>query len=115
MALTCKEDFSDIFNELYQLVGIDKLESRVMVINALVKLSNEYGISQSSAFIEALHVDKTFYQDVVNAITVNETFFMREIETLEYLIEYIVKSSLPLRILSMPCSNAAEVYFNFTA
>jgi chemotaxis protein methyltransferase CheR len=51
-----------------------------------------------------------FLQEILNIATVNETFFMREINELKWLVDYIQKSDKQLKILSMPSSSGEEVY-----
>lgn len=57
------------------------------------------------------------FQELMNAITVNETYFFREKEQFEVLANKIlpelhrkIKSDRPLRILSAPCSTGEEPY-----
>ncbi len=61
--------------------------------------------------------NKKLLEELVNRITVNETYFFRESYQFEVLVDYcipeIVKSksgSEPIRILSAPCSTGEEVY-----
>ncbi len=55
-------------------------------------------------------------QDLINAITVNETYFWREHEQFLLLTNKILplidklKDSAPIRILVLPCSSGEEVY-----
>ena len=68
-------------------------------------------------YFEFLKRDNGEYQSLVNAMTVNETYFYREV----YQLECLVKSILPelvkkrgdgraLRIWSVPCSTGEEPY-----
>ena len=57
------------------------------------------------------------FQELMNAVTVNETYFYREKEQFEVLVEHILyeldaklPSSQPIRILSSPCSTGEEPY-----
>lgn len=57
------------------------------------------------------------FQELMNAMTVNETYFYREKEQFEVLANHIlpelhanIKSDRPLRILSAPCSTGEEPY-----
>ena len=61
--------------------------------------------------------DGTEFQELMNAITVNETYFFREKEQFEVLVDKILPelhaklpASKPLRILSSPCSTGEEPY-----
>jgi len=57
------------------------------------------------------------FQELMNAITVNETYFFREKYQFEILVKYILPEldkvravNEPLRILSSPCSTGEEAY-----
>ena len=61
--------------------------------------------------------DGSEFQELMNAITVNETYFFREVEQFEVLVNHILPelhsrlpASKPLRILSSPCSTGEEPY-----
>ena len=61
--------------------------------------------------------DGTEFQELMNAITVNETYFFREKDQFEVLVNSIlpelhnsIPGSRPLRILSSPCSTGEEPY-----
>jgi chemotaxis protein methyltransferase CheR len=57
------------------------------------------------------------FQDLMNAITVNETYFFREKEQIEALVAHMLPelhrkrpAEAPIRILSAPCSTGEEPY-----
>lgn len=57
------------------------------------------------------------FQELMNAVTVNETYFFREKEQFEVLAEHVLPelhaqrpAGVPLRILSSPCSTGEEPY-----
>ena len=61
--------------------------------------------------------DGTEFQELMNGITVNETYFFREVNQFEVLANYILPDlhkhrpkDVPLRILSSPCSTGEEPY-----
>ncbi len=61
--------------------------------------------------------DGTEFQELMNAVTVNETYFFREKDQFEVLVESILPDldkimpkNRPLRILSSPCSTGEEPY-----
>jgi chemotaxis protein methyltransferase CheR len=78
-----------------------------------VRISGSFGFRD---YFERLKRDSGEYQSLVNAMTVNETYFYREV----YQLECLVKSILPeltkkrgggaLRIWSVPCSTGEEPY-----
>lgn len=61
--------------------------------------------------------DGTEFQELMNAITVNETYFFREVNQLDVLAENLLPElsklrapNEPLRILSAPCATGEEPY-----
>jgi chemotaxis protein methyltransferase CheR len=64
-----------------------------------------------------LRGDQTEFQELVNLLTINETYFFREPEQINLLVEHIVPRLLaartdnsPVRILSAGCSSGEEPY-----
>ena len=104
------EEFERVINRVSSELGISNLSSRPMVKNSLKTLAREYAIGSEQAFLERYDSDATLHQKVINALTVNETYFLRERASLDWLVEYIQSQSYRLRVLSSPCSNGAEVY-----
>jgi chemotaxis protein methyltransferase CheR len=78
----------------------------------------KYNFKDFSSFYHTIrfHKNENVIQDLINAITVNETYFWREHEqfkilTQEILPKFIQKGMLPkVRILVSPCSSGEEVY-----
>jgi len=61
--------------------------------------------------------DGTEFQELMNAVTVNETYFFREYDQFEVLVNHVLPElhksrpqNEPLRILSSPCSTGEEPY-----
>lgn len=103
-------NFSKVTDFLYEETGITDLEKRVLSISNLKRYATENGVYSSNELLEKLKNSKEFYQEVINIITVNETFFMRELKELNWLIKFIEKSDKKLNILSLPCSSGEEIY-----
>ena len=83
------------------------LEQRIIV----TRLSN------SAEYFFRLQGSSDEFQDLVNLLTINETYFFREVEQLHLLTERLVPRLLmqrednrPLRILSAGCSTGEEPY-----
>lgn len=104
------ESFDLLIDRVSKELGISDLGSRALVKNALKMLAQEYAITTQEEFIQQYEDDGELHQKVINALTVNETYFLRERGSLDWLVRYIEHSSVSLNILSAPCSNGAEVY-----
>jgi chemotaxis protein methyltransferase CheR len=117
MPLTISESEYQKFCEFfYRRTGIQfGANKRYFVDKRLldrVRLSGSHGFRD---YFELLKRDSGEYQTLVNAMTVNETYFYREV----YQLECLVRSILPelvkrrasrrsLRIWSVPCSTGEE-------
>ena len=53
--------------------------------------------------------DHRFFEELVSVITVNETYFFREREHIDFVVRLLKKLAMPrVRILSIPCSTGEE-------
>ena len=120
--LLSKENFAKIGEFIYRKSGIS-----LEVDKHYEKLAKY--IDKRSAELEVDNFRKYFFklrfedkeglefQELMNAITVNETYFFREKDQFEVLVNKILPelhdrmpASKPLRILSSPCSTGEEPY-----
>ena len=103
-------NFKAVTDFIYEKSGIIDLDKRALTSSRLQKHALSQELYTTNEFIQAMNNDNKFLQEVLNIATVNETFFMREYNELEWLIQYIKKSNKNLKILSMPSSSGEEVY-----
>ncbi len=106
-------DFSNfelISEYIYTRSGIIDLDKRALVFTRLKQFAQESTIFNTSEFLNKMKQDEVFYQEVINIVTVNETYFFREYHELEWLIDYIKQSSKNIKILSLPSSSGEETY-----
>jgi len=120
--LLSTENFLKIGEFIYRKSGIyleedkhfDKLKKYID------KRAAELGIDNFRKYFFKLRFDDKDgeeFQELMNAITVNETYFFREKDQFEVLVNRILPelhetlpASRPLRILSSPCSTGEEPY-----
>jgi len=108
-----KVDFSNfelISEYIYTKSGIIDLDKRALVSTRLKQFAQELNIFTTSDFLTKMQKDIKFYQDVINIVTVNETYFFREYHELEWLVEYIKSTNENIKILSLPSSSGEETY-----
>ncbi len=103
-------DFKKIFDTLYLISGISDLNKRPIIKERLSKIAEKHRLETDEAFLNKFNLDKKFNQEVVDCITINETFFLREIKNLQWLINYINKRENNTKILSIPSSSGEEIY-----
>jgi len=107
------EDFSNfnvITDFLYQKSGIIDLDKRALSSSRLKQYALEQSIYTTDEFLRALNQRDDLYQEAINIVTVNETYFFRELKELNWLINYIKNSPKKLKILSIPSSSGEEIY-----
>lgn len=117
-----KENFAKISEFIYRKSGIfleddkhfDKLSKYIDARSAKLGIDNF-----RKYFFKLRFEDKEGeeFQELMNGITVNETYFYREKDQFEVLVNSILPelhknmpASRPLRILSSPCSTGEEPY-----
>ena len=103
-------NFKKVTDFIYEESGITELDKRALTSSR----AQQYAISQdvytTDEFLSHMKSDNDFYQEVINIATVNETFFLREVKELEWLVNYIKQENRAMKILSMPSSSGEEIY-----
>ncbi len=120
--LLSKENFTKIGEFIYRKSGIslevDKHFDKIA--KYIDKRSAELGLDNFRKYFFKLRFedkDGLEFQELMNAVTVNETYFFREKDQFEVLVNSILPelhkkmpASKTLRILSSPCSTGEEPY-----
>ena len=116
-------DFDRLREYVYRRTGIQfNANKRYFVDKRVFAMMDAYGAADFGTYFSALRLgDETLIQQLVNALTVNETYFLRE----DYQFDCLVRSVLPrvmadrkaqrvvgepVRILSLPSSTGEEPY-----
>ena len=122
MSMLSKENFKKLSEFIYRKSGIfleedkhyDKLVKYVEARSKALGYDNFRKLFFTLRFEDKEGVE---FQELMNAVTVNETYFFREKEQFEVLVEHILPElhkkrpkSEPLRILSAPSSTGEEPY-----
>lgn len=94
-----------------QLEGL--AEERLM--RAIEALAQRFPGQSHAALLTRLQSDDALFEDFVSHLTVNETYFFRELEALDWLAKRYLPARLaqverPLRVLSAGCSSGEEPY-----
>jgi len=120
--LLSKENFAKIGEFIYRKSGIYLEEDKHYdkLAKYIDKRSQELGFDNFRKYFFKLRFDDKEgleFQELMNAITVNETYFFREKDQFEVLVNSILPelhkrmpAGKPLRILSSPCSTGEEPY-----
>jgi len=102
--------FKIVTDYIYEKSGIIDLDKRALAASRVQQFAQTQDIYNTNELLSKMKSDSSFYQEIINIVTVNETYFMRELKELEWLVSYIKKSDRKLKILSMPSSSGEEVY-----
>jgi chemotaxis protein methyltransferase CheR len=103
-------DFKKVTNFIYEQSGITDLDKRALTSSRVQQYAMSQDIYTTDDFLNKMKTDRDFYQEIIYIATVNETFFLRELKELEWLVEYIKKENRVIKILSMPSSSGEEIY-----
>ena len=120
--LLSKENFEKMSEYIYRKSGIfleiDKHYEKLA--KYIDRRAKEVGVDSFRKYFYTLRFeDKSGneFQELMNAMTVNETYFYREKEQFEVLVEHVLPKlhatlpkDVPLRILSAPSSTGEEPY-----
>ncbi len=120
--LLSAENFAKIGEFIYRKSGISLEESKhyEKLAKFIDKRVDELSVDSFRKYFFKLRFDDkdgSEFQELMNAMTVNETYFFREKEQFEVLANSILPelhaklpAGKPLRILSSPCSTGEEPY-----
>jgi len=103
-------NFKRVTDYIYEKSGITDLDTRALTASRLQSYAKEQKIYTTKTFLESMQKSDSFYQEIMNIATINESFFFREKKELDWLVSYIKNSSKKLDILVLPCSTGEEVY-----
>jgi len=120
--LLSTENFLKIGEFIYRKSGIHLEEDKhyEKIAKYIDKRADELGLDNFRKYFFKLRFEDKEgdeFQELMNAVTVNETYFFREKDQFEVLVEHILPEldkimpkNRPLRILSSPCSTGEEPY-----
>ncbi len=112
-------EFLELVSFVYNKYGITLEKKRVLVEGRLNGVLSQRGITKFSDYLSILYADKTGEElnILLNKITTNHTYFMREQEHFDFLLntalpelEKSQAGSRSLKIWSAGCSSGQEAY-----
>ncbi len=117
--MTIKE-FQKLTDVIYRRVGIYIETKKFDILNRKIeKYMSEHGYNDFRSYFHDIRFnkDKALFQDLINLVTVNETYFFRENYQFESLIDIVLPeihktrdANEPIRILCSPSSTGEEPY-----
>lgn len=110
-------EFRRLVSFMHDNYGINLAEKRVLVQGRLGNLLRERGFSSYDEYIDAVLADKSGAEvtTIINKLTTNHTFFMREPEHYTFMKETVLPQAesdrlREFRIWSAGCSSGEECY-----
>jgi chemotaxis protein methyltransferase CheR len=91
------------------LVGIDFTHNPQSPVNKIEAMFKREDIPSHNLNIEYIKRDRTLHEQIINLLTVNETYFYREVNQLKMMDDLLSQKS-ELSILNAPCSSGEEAY-----
>lgn len=117
------EDFINLRNLIYERTGMQFGENKIYYFKKRIQKRMEYRdiqrVSEYIRFLKMFDRDNREFQDLINLITVNETYFFREFEQLAIFGENCLQDTVErkrasgdktLRVFSAACSSGEEPY-----
>lgn len=106
-------DILDFIELAKKFSGNDLIGKKEIVKNKISNFAKHKNINNMQALCSKFQFDRSLRQELLNLITINETYFMRELNQLNSAIQYannIAHSGANVKILCAPCSSGEEVY-----
>lgn len=103
-------DFMEFVKIINDMCGVNLAEKQNFLESKFDIFLRKLGIDDFKSFLCKLVRDKSIQQETLNFITVNETYFYRELPQLKQVVYYLKSLDKPTSVLSAPCSSGEEVY-----
>lgn len=109
--LACDEDgLCEFIETIKKISGVDLTPKQDVIKHRLSYFAQAHRIATFRDLSHKILVDALFRQEALNLVTVNETYFYRELLQLEVAVDFAKTLQGEIRILSAPCSSGDEVY-----
>ena len=103
------DGFNEFMSTIKTLCGVDLEPKRDITLQRVSIFAKNRQIKSFKDLVSMIRFDTLLRQDLLNLVTVNETYFYRELAQLKDVI-YYAKELGEARILCAPCSSGDEVY-----
>ncbi len=100
----------DILHYIRREIGVDLFAKNSIIETKLKLFCERKEIYSFKKLFELLPYQKELRQELIDLVTVNETYFYREEAQLSLAIEFAQKITDEVKILCAPCASGEEVY-----
>ena len=110
-----KEEFStfglnDLLHYIKRETGIDLFVKKDIIETRLKLFCTQRELSSFKQLHDKVQFEDDLKQELINLLTVNETYFFREEKQLQEAIDFAASKSGEVNILCAPCASGEEVY-----
>lgn len=100
---------NDILHYIKRETGVDLFSKNTIIETKLRLFSERKSIYSFRKLFETIQSDRSLRQDLIDLVTVNETYFYREEAQLDLAVSFAL--NIPnVKILCAPCASGEEVY-----
>lgn len=113
---TPKEEFSlfginDILHFIKREIGVDLFAKKGIIETRLKSFAQQNDLNSFKELHQAVQSNESLRQELINLLTVNETYFYREEKQLHEAVNFALdKSGRDVQILCAPCASGEEAY-----
>lgn len=102
--------FSDILHFVKREIGVDLFGKKSIIETRLKLFCEDREIYSFKKLYEDIKYDEKLKQELINLLTVNETYFYREEKQLQEAVDFAKSLGRSVDILCAPCASGEEVY-----
>ena len=101
---------SDILHYIKREIGVDLFSKKSIIETKMRLFSQERNIDSFKQLNDEIKYKSDLRQELINLLTVNETYFYREEKQLQEAVDFAKEKGNNIKILCAPCASGEEVY-----
>ena len=102
--------FNDILHYIKRETGVDLFVKKEIIETRIKLFCTQKEINSFKQLYDRVKFEDSLKQELINLLTVNETYFFREENQLQEAINFAASKSGEVSILCAPCASGEEVY-----
>lgn len=102
--------FNDVLHYIKREVGVDLFGKKSIIETKIKHFCEEREIDSFKQLHDKIQYEESLQQELINLLTVNETYFYREEKQLQEAVSFAKNRGGNIKILCAPCASGEEVY-----